>query len=153
MNIYIMRHGYSDNGFPDAERILSSMGREKIKSNLSLIKTHIPSLEYVVTSPLKRAYQTAELIHKLLNVDSKLITESALAPGASIAESLLLAKSLEANSVLLVGHMPDVSQLTLNLIDSEIIDLPFSPGAIAGIKFQDEIREASGELKFMLPLE
>ncbi len=148
-----MRHGYADNSSPDSARKLTNFGKERIFANQSLLKSHIDNLDYVITSPYKRASDTAKLMHKMFDVKSNLMTDKYLKPGARISNILILLKTLEAESVLLVGHMPDVSNLTLNLIDSEIIDLPFSPGSIAGISINGKLSPGTGTLKFLLPLE
>lgn len=153
MNIYIMRHGYAENGSPDNERRLTNQGKEKLKKNLPLLRSHVNSFDYVVTSPLVRAKQTAEFIHKEMCVKNELIIDQSLQPGTSITDILIMINALNPESVLIVGHMPDVSYLTLNLINSEIFELPFSPGSIAGIKIDEELQTGTGELKFMLPME
>lgn len=153
MKIYIMRHGYADNNTPDFERRLTEAGKQKISKNLPLLKQHANILDYVISSPLKRAADTAKLIHNEFNVENELLYDKALEPGSTIEDILVLLNTLKPETVLLVGHAPDVSILALNLIKSDLLQLPFSPGSVAAVKINGELKLGTGELNLLLPME
>lgn len=148
-----MRHGYADNNSPDFERRLTETGKQKITKNLPLLKSHANKFDYVISSPLKRAADTAKLLHSAFNVETELLFDKALEPGSAVEDILVLLKSLKPESVLLVGHAPDVTILTLNLIKSDLLQLPFSPGSVAAVKINGELKLGTGELNLLLPME
>ena len=69
--------------------------------------------DIVVTSPLPRASQTAEIAARY--VDSKCLEDELLAPGFGRSELQKLLKKRTPESVMLVGHEPDFSKTVGNL--------------------------------------
>jgi phosphohistidine phosphatase len=71
------------------------------------------SLDVIVTSPLVRAVQTAEIVHRRLDNPGRLATSPALAPAGNpmaLVEELSRDYS-SADNVMLVGHEPYLSAL------------------------------------------
>ena len=150
MNLYIVRHGYAESGHPDSERKLRDFGREKLLESMPIWKSHIPKIDIILTSPLKRALETAEVIHKYYNVKENLIIDQALQPGINIPYLLVTLSALEKNDVMIVSHMPDVSDLVSDLVAPTSFGYPFSPGTLAFIEFKERIRSGGGKLKLLL---
>jgi phosphohistidine phosphatase len=74
-------------------------------------------VDVVVSSPLKRSLQTAQLVATELGYDSKVDISSALEPGADFADFQdMLAKYAGYEGVLAVGHNPNVFQFLGHLI-------------------------------------
>ena len=80
----------------------------------------------VLTSPLRRARETAEAIATVLGVEPRL--EPSLAPGAT-ATALLAAVLAESGhaAIVAVGHQPDCSEIVTALTGT---DPGFVPGAV-----------------------
>jgi phosphohistidine phosphatase len=126
MKICILRHGIAvDHGTPgyerDSERPLTPEGRRKIR----LIARALGRLDInpgvILTSPLVRAHQTADIIATVLRLKDGLHICRHLASGGDA--KLLIAeinKSYSrAPSVMLVGHEPDLSELASLLISGK----------------------------------
>ena len=81
------------------------------------------SIDVVVTSPIVRAVQTAEIVHKGLEITGRLVTSNALAPGGSPSQliSSLVTGYSSTDGVMVVGHEPYLSSLVsvLTTGDSE----------------------------------
>jgi phosphohistidine phosphatase len=121
MLIYFLRHGeadWPDWKKPDDERPLTEKGKEEMHqvgaflANLS-VKPHI-----VVTSPLPRASQTAEIAAPY--IDSKCIEDKLLKPGFGRSELKKLLKKRAPESIMLVGHEPDFSKTVGKLTGATI---------------------------------
>lgn len=153
MNLYIVRHAHADNGYPDSERRLRDYGRNKLLEALPRWKEHIPKVDVILTSPYKRALETAEIIHSNYTVKEKLIVDKSLQPGMNIPDILTTLQALGKENVMVVGHMPDVADLVTSLTPKLSFEFPFSPGSLAAIEFNGEIKPKSGKLKFLLPSE
>src|SRR5438128_8488999 len=105
MELYFLRHGEADWpnwNKPDDERPLTKRGKKEMRevaNFLARLKVR-PSL--IVTSPLPRASQTAEIAAEELK--AKLRTDELLAPGFGIDELRKVWKRHGAKSLMLVGH-------------------------------------------------
>lgn len=124
--LYIIRHGlagqfgdYAD----DAQRPLTAAGVAKTTQVALKLKGLGIEFDRLLTSPYRRAYQTAEI---LLQTDlvEELITCDALQPEGDFAAVLsAITASLElVKTVAIVGHEPDLSQLAERLIWGDVGD-------------------------------
>lgn len=152
MNLYIVRHTYADSGSPDAERNLTEIGRKKLEETIPEWKSYVPQIDIVLSSPFKRAIQTAEIIHKSYNISKDIVVDKGLQPGMSTGDVLITVDALSYNDIMIVGHMPDVSDLVSDLVSPVSFGYPFSPGTLAAIEFNGEIKIGSGKLKLLMPL-
>ena len=121
-----MRHAEAAAGEPDAVRPLTAEGREQARALGEKLAAH--GLDAVVCSPLLRARETAELIARAAGVEPE--TEEQLAPGADVT-SLSAAVSGKGETVVVVGHQPDCSEIVLVLTGE---DRSFAPGAYAELE-------------------
>jgi phosphohistidine phosphatase len=108
-----MRH--ADAGLPrdnptlDAKRALIKDGKEQcilMAAFLSALKVQV---DVILSSPLKRAMQTAQLVATEMGYDSKVEVCPALDMNASYVDfQRLLSKYTECEGVLAVGHNPNL---------------------------------------------
>jgi phosphohistidine phosphatase len=123
LKLYIMRHGpaedRADSGM-DSDRALSAGGRERVRAVAKFLLEIGEEPLLVVTSPLVRAVQTAEIVAigtKLGDRDGKVDVRRELTPGGTGCDGLVASlAAMSARRVLLVGHEPDVSELTQSLL-------------------------------------
>jgi phosphohistidine phosphatase len=121
MILYLMRHAdagaYRENPALDAKRGLVKEGKEQcmlMARTLSALKVQV---DLVVSSPLKRALQTAQFVGTELGYDAKVEISPGLAPNASFAEfQSMIAKYAGREGVLAVGHNPNLFQFLGRLI-------------------------------------
>lgn len=136
-SLYLVRHAIAaDRGdeYPDdTERPLTRKGRSRMRLVVAGLRALDPAIEVVLTSPLARALQTAELLIAGLKGAPTLAVCPVLAPGHTPA---LVAEALgahgEAASVALVGHEPDLGVLAAWLIGARE-PLTFRKGGVARI--------------------
>ena len=149
MNLYFVRHGYAENAFPDEKRNLTQHGIEILQNSIDVWLRHISGIEYIITSPYTRAYQTAQIIADRFNVNNEVIIEKDLAPGSSLRQIEALIMGLDAENILIVGHMPDIAMIASDLLNSLTLNLVFQPSSIIGIETNSRLTSTS--LKFFLP--
>jgi phosphohistidine phosphatase len=95
------------------------------------------SLDLVITSPLVRAEQTADILVKGLGGEPKLMTAPALAPGGSPAAVAEAVGALtKGRSLAIVGHEPGLGELAAWLIGARQ-PLPFKKGGVCRIDVAD----------------
>jgi phosphohistidine phosphatase len=121
MILYLMRHANA--GMPrgnptlDAKRALIKEGKEQCMLMARLMSALKVQVDVIVSSPLKRALQTAQFVGTELGYDGKVEISPALALDANYADfQKLLAKYSHREGVLVVGHNPNVFQFLGRLI-------------------------------------
>jgi phosphohistidine phosphatase len=96
-------------------------------------------VDAVISSPLTRAVQTAELAVTELGYKHKIITSDAMRPEASYDQFHdLLEHYSKSKAIMVVGHNPSITEFLLRLVTgsdgSECID--FKKGAVAKVDFE-----------------
>jgi phosphohistidine phosphatase len=144
MELYLIRHGIAEDkalNIKDEERSLTKEGRQKTeKVAQKLVKLGL-SFDLILTSPLVRARQTAEiLIEEKL---SSLLEESSyLAPDGEISiwlKDWLESKNYSQNTQLaLVGHEPGLTNWAEILLWGEVKEsLVLKKAGMIGIKLPE----------------
>ena len=113
VKLYLIRHADAvpeDVAGSDSERWLSARGREAARGLARLLREQQVDLDAIVTSPLPRAVQTAELIANGLDYLGVITVVPGLAPGCHPRRVAELLSSF-GSSVAVVGHEPGISGL------------------------------------------
>ena len=103
----------------------------------------------MVSSPLKRATQTASLVGNELGYEGKLQIDAALRPGAGLADfRKLVEKYSRQEAVMVVGHNPNLSQFLGSVVSDSGCEasVELKKGAVAKV----EMRRTSGTLQWCL---
>ncbi len=155
--LYVMRHGAAvergSAGYGgDTKRPLTPEGRKKVVE----ITTGLMRLgfdpDWIVSSPLVRAAETAKLVAQTLGGGVALDFSDALRPGGS-PEALItfLAKHPNRSRVLVVGHEPDLSEMAGRLIGAgRRSHLGFKKGGCCLITFDQFPPKSPGRLLWWL---
>lgn len=126
MHIYLIRHAHAEDGTPDAARPLSGKGRRQIRKVGRFLKEAGGlEAEEIWHSPLARARETAQGLHKSLRLKAKLALKSGLRPDddpQAIAQRL---RQVEY-PVAVVGHDPNLSALASLLVAGRSLPLRFT---------------------------
>ncbi len=153
----IMRHGIAvtrgSAEFPDdSKRPLTPDGKRKMKEIAQGLSRVGFAPDWVVTSPLVRAVETAEIVAESLGSNLAMDFCEALRPGGS-AEALIafLAKHPNRKRVLVVGHEPDLSELATRLIGvGRHANVAFKKGGCCLINFDALPPKSPGRLVWWL---
>jgi len=155
MQIYILRHGIAEDRRPgrsDAGRALTDDGREKLSAVLRRAQGAEVAVTKILTSPLRRAVQTAEMAAEALAPGTRPIRTDALAPESSPERVWAeLRKYAGEPAVLIAGHEPLLSATAAFLLRAgpSIIDL--KKGALARIDVDENTDRPQGVLEWLLP--
>jgi phosphohistidine phosphatase len=121
MKLYLVRHGPAENASRtgrDFDRALTDEGRQRVRWVAAELGKHDEAPKRIVTSPLRRAVETAEEIVGALGLDLDAWTSDDLAPGGAPIDLVRRLVSESARRVMLVGHEPDMSALAQQLLGS-----------------------------------
>ena len=146
MNLYLMRHGIAvaadEPGInSDNERPLTSKGvKRQRRAARGLARLNI-AFSSVLTSPVLRARQTAEIVAQYLGLEAKLEEISGLAPESSVEHLMLgLTRFHDQENVLLVGHEPLLSDTASFLLlgkSKPSLSMRFRKGGLCCIEIDD----------------
>jgi len=152
MRLYLLRHATASDVAPnDDERELTQEGREEARvAGVALARMGVkPS--HILSSPLVRARQTAEIAAKALKFSKDIELADELENGISTAALLKALQSCASNGpVLLVGHMPSLSEHLAAFIGSENVQsLPMGKGSVACVEIEP-LRSGTGQLLWLM---
>ena len=154
---YVMRHGIAvtrgSAGFADdAKRPLTPEGKQKMRQIVQGLKRIGFNVDWVITSPLVRAVETAEIVADSLASNVPMDFSDALRPGGSAEELIsFLAKHRNRKRVLVVGHEPDLSEMTARLLGAgRHANLTFKKGGCGLITFDEFPPKSPGQLVWWL---
>jgi phosphohistidine phosphatase len=106
--VYLCRHAAAAPGDPDELRPLTPEGADQARRLGERLAAAAPPPAVIVSSPLVRARQTAEVIAGMTGAE--LLTDERLAPGATVDGLRALVAGIEG-PVATVGHQPDCSDI------------------------------------------
>jgi phosphohistidine phosphatase len=125
MEIFLLRHGIAEERAehrgPDEKRALTAEGRRKMRRVVIAMRAMRLSFDAIFSSQLLRALQTAEIVVDALRLKKRLQVTEYLAPGTSTRKQIAWLKSVRPvpARVLLVGHEPNLSDLTSHLLTGD----------------------------------
>jgi len=142
MNLYLMRHGIAvavdRTGIEsDGERSLTPKGIKRMRRVARGLRRLGISFDALLTSPLRRARQTAEIVADTLGLETRLEELSELAPENSVDHLIsALTRFHDRDHVLLVGHQPLLGHLFSFLISGKNISfaVEFKKGGVCRIE-------------------
>ena len=137
MIIHLVRHAEAIERSPDTpeeHRFLTRRGRKRFRKIAKGLRKLGTQLDVILTSPLVRAVQTADILAETLRCKGDLLVEGLLAPGFR-PESLdqLLNSYPQAKGIALVGHEPDLGILAQTLLSEEVY-CTLKKGVVVSVK-------------------
>jgi phosphohistidine phosphatase len=136
----------------DRERPLTREGRRKFEKAAEGLRAWIPQVDRLITSPLTRAAQTADILTTVAKWPRAEQSE-ALAPDGSPDSVLAVLRAQRAPIVALVGHEPALSVLARTLLvgTGDLPSLEFRKGGVCQIRFESTVRAGRGNLIAFVP--
>jgi len=157
VELYILRHGEAGKRIPsgskDSERPLTVAGQEEIVEIARALAKLNVGFDFVATSPLKRARQTAETVARVLKVKKGSMEEwNELKPEGKRAELYRkLSQFKSESSVLAVGHEPYLSTMVSEIVfDGGAGRIVLKKAGLAKITVTAFQPRARGELRWLL---
>jgi phosphohistidine phosphatase len=159
VNLYLMRHGIAlpqddPSVAHDAERPLTGKGVKRMRKAAKGVCRLNITFDSVLTSPLLRARQTAEIVAGALNTETRLEEISGLAPESTVEHLMLgLARYQDRQHLLLVGHEPLLSNTAAYLLGGRKpanVTIDFKKGSLCCIEVETLSGTNPGKLHWLL---
>jgi phosphohistidine phosphatase len=152
--LYLIRHALAaDRGdaWPDdAKRPLTEEGMSRMRKAARGLARLGVSVDVMLSSPMVRARQTAEIVAGALAPRPSLVNAESLAPDGSFTAVIAdLEKHVRKTRLALVGHEPGIGELAARLIGSRHA-IEFKKGAICRIDLTAIPPSGPGELRWLM---
>lgn len=152
MRLLLMRHGIAEDpgpatGHRDEPRALTAEGRRRMEAQARGMASLGLEVDGVVTSPLVRCRQTADIVAAALGATVR--EDPRLRPGARLdqVEDVLI-EHPDAAALLVCGHQPDLSLIVAELTGGAQVE--FRKGSLA-ILDVERPRAGGGLLRALYP--
>jgi phosphohistidine phosphatase len=135
----------------DRERPLTPEGKEKFRRAAKGLSKWLPRPARLITSPLVRARQTAELLIAVAKWPAAIVRDE-LAPEGDPTSVIAMLRTQRAKSIALVGHEPALSALlSACLCASRPLRIDMKKGCIALVAFDGAVEPGKGTLMALVP--
>jgi phosphohistidine phosphatase len=150
LELYLIRHGLAEERgeeYPDdSKRPLTPDGITRLRKEARALDSIDVCFDQILSSPLVRAKQTAEVFTEVMKSKPPVAFSDALTPAGTPAAVIQeLGRHMRKASVALVGHEPNMGELAAHLIGAKVA-LPFKKGAICRIDFSVFPPKGKGQL-------
>lgn len=156
MKLLVVRHAIAQDREDfaegdDAARPLTPDGRKKMQRGAEGLKDIVPEIDRLISSSLKRAVETAEIIARVYG-DLKVQKVPELAPGTPLDSVLTWLVGLpDKETVAVVGHEPDLSGMVCALLaNASEPFLEFRKGGACLLEFTGGLAPGTARLEWLL---
>jgi len=154
LELYLIRHGIAaDRGdeYPDdSKRPLTNEGIASLRKEVEALESLGVAFDHIITSPLVRTKQTAEVFAERLRSKPSVSTSDSLAPAGSPAGVVQdVVKHARKGRIALVGHEPNLGELAARLIGAKT-PIEFKKGGICRIDFEVLPPKGAGQLRWLV---
>jgi phosphohistidine phosphatase len=152
MKLYVMRHGTAEDDAEsgaDGDRALTAAGRGRVIDVAKKLVEVGEAPLAIVTSPLVRATQTAEIVAVVTELGERggtVEVRRALAPGGDGSRLAHQLAQEGRKRVMFVGHEPDLSGLVASLVGA--FGRPFEKAMVVGVQVPPD--KGRSKLRFVL---
>jgi phosphohistidine phosphatase len=121
MNLFVLRHASAGtrrtNPAVDVKRPLDKDGKRQCIQLGQVLNALSVNFDLIVSSPLKRSLQTAQLVGTETGYETPIMISPALAPGATFQQFQRLLHECSAyENVMVVGHNPNITTFLVQLL-------------------------------------
>ena len=151
MIVYFLRHASAGksmaNQKKDEQRPLDEDGILQARYVGRLLANLDVQVEQIVSSPLKRARQTASLVANELAFEPAVQIEDALRPDAEFEQfQAMLAHYKKYESIMVVGHNPSLTEFLIKSMSTGATQIDFKKGAVAKV----EMNGRTGSMQWLV---
>ncbi len=155
MKVYLLRHATAEGRHQqvtDRQRRITPAGMEQLGAALRGLRELKVRPDQVLSSPYRRAWDTAAAACRVLNPSKQPVELSALAPGGNVSQIWMELKKLAAvRAVMLVGHEPLLSEFASFLLNSPNLSVNLKKSGLLRIDLATvNVNRPMGTLRWLL---
>jgi phosphohistidine phosphatase len=154
LELYLIRHGIAEDrgeDWPDdSKRPLTNAGITKLRKEARGLVALGVAFDQIVTSPLVRTRQTADVLAEVFKNKPPIAASDALAPAGTPAAVIQeIVRHARKPRVALIGHEPNLGELAAQLIGARV-PLEFKKGGVCRIDFDVLPPKGAGALRWFV---
>ncbi len=142
MKVFLVRHGDADaeipEGLGDEARALTAKARQAMSNHFAALAERLEKVDLVLTSPLVRTVQTAQLLSLALKHEGSLKVHRSLLPDMPVGAIEAVLAEHAGGTLILVGHQPSMGAMAAHLLGMQSFPKPVNPGTVIGLERSDE---------------
>ena len=158
MEVYLIRHAVAEVRDPlqwpdDTKRPLTPEGADRFRRAAAGLASLVPEVGIVLSSPWRRAWETAQILHEVAGWPKPEKCEALEGHRSPRGLPSILRQHVQAESVALVGHEPQLHTLASYLLtgDSARLLVEFKKGGAAAFRLDNAIRPGTATLLWSHP--
>ncbi len=151
MKLLFLRHGIAEDvtgTTRDFDRALTKEGRDQLNQIARGLQRLGVKPGIILTSPLTRARQTAEIVAPILQVPVEIVDE--LQTGCTLEDVTKLLGRYSHDTVMLVGHEPDFSAAAARLMNADQRNMLLKKGGLIRVEVDGRAQAGRGRLSGLL---
>ncbi|MFP5263545.1 MAG: phosphohistidine phosphatase SixA [Blastocatellia bacterium] len=157
MELYVIRHAIAQqlgrkNDFMDEKRALTPEGRERMREAARGLRKLGVEFDVILTSPLVRAVETAEIIAATAGLTKKDVEQTDnLAPDASHGDLFAeIKRHTGAESIAIVGHQPDLGGIISKIVQGDgSLAIELKKGSVCCVNVTETVPTLRGRLMWL----
>jgi phosphohistidine phosphatase len=138
VKVFLVRHADADadipEGLDDAARSLTAKAREKVRAHFAGLRPRMESVGLILTSPLVRTVQTAQILALAQELDVPLRADRSLLPDMPVGSLDGVLAEHAAADLVLVGHNPSMAAMAAHLLRLQAFPRAVAPGTVIGLE-------------------
>lgn len=155
--LYIVRHAKSSwehLELPDEQRPLLEKGKKRTKKVIDFLLENNTTVDYIISSPALRAFETAKIIGKALKHEESEIHKDSLlySADAERLHNIFFDLPTGVDSLMIFGHNPTLTNFANDFIIPKIDSLPTS--GVVCIDFEvenwEDVSSFNSRLRFFI---
>jgi phosphohistidine phosphatase len=138
LKLFLVRHAQADSDVPegldDDARVLSAKARSGAFEHFRALKPRMAGVNLVLTSPLVRTVQTAQILAIAQGFDGHLRAHRSLLPDMPVGSQEALLSGHLGETLVLIGHNPSMPAMAAHLLRLAQFPRPVTPGTVVGLE-------------------
>ncbi|MFL5318206.1 MAG: SixA phosphatase family protein [Myxococcaceae bacterium] len=138
MKLFLVRHGDADaelpEGLGDEARALTAKARAVIMGHFGALAERMQGVNLILTSPLVRTVQTAQILSTTLKHEGLLKVHRSLLPDMPVGAIESVINEHAGENLVLVGHSPSMGAMAAHLLGMQSFPKPVNPGTVIALE-------------------
>jgi phosphohistidine phosphatase len=152
VKVYLVRHAQADSDVPegldDGARPLTGKGRHAVEKHFRGLQRRMGGVALVLTSPLVRAVQTAQILSLVQDLDVPLRVHRSLLPDMPVGSQERLLEEHRNEDLVLVGHNPSIPAMAAHLMQLAQFPRSVPTGTVIALEIE---KKSAGLIFFAAP--
>lgn len=144
MKVFLVRHGDADaelpEGLGDDARALTAKARLAVAQHFAALAERMGSVNLILTSPLVRSVQTAQILSFAVKHEGLLRAHRSLLPDMPVGALESVVREHAGQNLILVGHQPSMGAMAAHLLGMQSFPKPVNPGTVIALERSDEVQ-------------